>query len=71
MPQVESYVRVEQFNIYKKDDIIEMVLHWFNENHEDPAEHCPYDEGEYIYIYGGPVTADNAIREEFWGLEVV
>ncbi len=71
MPQAESYVRVEQFHIYTKDDIVEMILHWFNENHEDPNEHCPYDEGEYVYIYGGPVTADNAIREEFWDLEIV
>lgn len=65
MPYAESYIRVEQFSLDEKNDLIEMIHYWFNENHIDPAEICPYDEGEYIYIYGGPVRPEEALSEEF------
>jgi len=65
MPYAESYIRVEQFHLYEKEDLIEMIHHWFNENHIDPAHNCPWVEGEYMYIYGGPVRAYDALNEEF------
>jgi hypothetical protein len=38
------------------------------ERYEDPAESCPYisSEGGYQYIYGGPCTAEEALRDD-WG----
>ncbi len=65
MPYAESYIRVEQFSLYEKDDLIEMIHYWFHKNHVDPADNCPYDEGEYIYIYGGPIRPEQALSEEF------
>ncbi len=68
MPYAESYIRVEQFHLYEKDDLIEMIHYWFNENHINPAENCPVDSGEYIYIYGGPIRPEEALNEEFEGI---
>lgn len=52
MPFEESYIRVEQFDLYEKEDLFEMIDHWFNENYVDPAEVCLYEKG-YVYIYMG------------------
>lgn len=41
---------------------------WFFERFEDPAERCPCEEGEYIYIYGGPYYASDEIHSEFDGV---
>ena len=68
MPCAESYIRVEQFHLYEKDDLIEMIHYWFNKNHINPAENCPVDRGEYIYIYGGPIRPEEALNEEFEGI---
>lgn len=38
---------------------------WFFERFENPAERCPYEDGEYIYIYGGPYYAEDEIHSEF------
>jgi hypothetical protein len=40
----------------------EAITTWFLQNYEDPAESCPFDEGEYIYIYGGPRYAREEIE---------
>ena len=65
MPYAGSYIRVEQFHLYETDDLIEMIHYWFNENYINPAENCPVDRGEYIYIYGGPIRPEEALNEEF------
>jgi len=44
------------------------MRNWFFERYENPVEHCPYDEGEYIYIYGGPYYASDEIHSEFDGV---
>jgi hypothetical protein len=42
---------------------------WFFENFEDPAECTPYcsAEGGYLYIHGGPYTADEVLNDIFDG----
>jgi len=65
MPQANSYIRVEHFHLYTNEDLIEMLHYWFNENYIDPAEICPYEKGEYIYIYGGPIEPEEAFNKEF------
>ncbi len=40
---------------------------WFRGNYEDPAEQCPYCEGEYIYLWGGPYDAQEELEEQFSG----
>ncbi len=47
---------------------MEVMRQWFYERFEDPVHHCPYDEGEYVYIYGGPYDAEEQLREEFDGI---
>jgi hypothetical protein len=39
------------------NDAAEAMVEWFWENFEDPAEPTPHDEGEYVYIWGGPYYA--------------
>ena len=41
---------------------------WFRSLYEDPAENCPHDEGEYVYIYGGPYSAEEELSNEFAGI---
>ena len=42
------------------DAAVETMVEWFQANFEDPAEGTPFDEGEYVFIWGGPYDA----REE-------
>ena len=40
---------------------------WFFQRYEDPQEECPYDpeEGDYVYIWGGPYDAREELDREF------
>ncbi|MFO9099767.1 hypothetical protein [Legionella pneumophila] len=38
---------------------------WFRDHYEDPAQECPYSEGEYTYIYGGPYDAYEELEQQF------
>lgn len=46
---------------------LEVMESWFRERFEDPAERTPYEsaEGGYIWIWGGPHEAREALDEEF------
>src|SRR5262249_15310534 len=49
-----------------RDDIAtETMVKWFQENFEDPAGSTPHDEGEYVYIWGGPCDAREELDEVF------
>lgn len=50
---------------YDKAAIVQHMKTWFLSRYEDPAESCPYDEGAYVYIWGGPVSAQEALDEGF------
>lgn len=45
----------------------EIMVRWFHENYENPAERTPYEsaEGGYIWIWGGPYDAREEIDEYF------
>ncbi len=45
------------------DDAVEIIREWFLDNFEDPAEHTPRDDGDFVYIWGGPYDAEEIIRE--------
>jgi hypothetical protein len=47
------------------DEAVKSILEWFHDNFEDPAESTPWDEGEYIYIWGGPYGAREEINAAF------
>jgi hypothetical protein len=50
-----------------RETIIEMMVAWFFENFENPAERTPYDEGCYVWIWGGPCDAREELYEAFSG----
>ena len=41
------------------------MAEWFLENYKDPANGVPVDEGEYVYVYGGPYDALEELLEHF------
>ncbi len=47
---------------------IDIMRDWFEYNFEDPAEHTPYMEGDYIYINGGPYDPHDVLGEEFYDI---
>jgi hypothetical protein len=47
------------------EDTVEIMTSWFFENFEDPAHQTPWDEGEYLYIHGGPYDAREELYEAF------
>jgi Holliday junction resolvase len=49
----ESYPRVTE------------MVDWFMDNYEDPANGVPWDEGEYVYVLGGPYHALEELQEQF------
>ena len=41
---------------------------WFESRYEDPSNETPRDDGEFIYIWGGPYDASEELADEFGGL---
>jgi len=48
------------------DAVVEAMVAWFFDNFKDPAHSTPYD-GGYVYIWGGPYSAEDEIRNAFKG----
>lgn len=46
------------------------MVEWFRNQFCDPAEETPFNsrEGGYLYIWGGPYSADDELRREFEGI---
>ena len=49
-------------------DAVEVIQAWFLENFERPEESTPRDEGDWVYIWGGPYDGDDIIRNIFTGV---
>ena len=47
---------------------VEAMVAWFLANFEDPAERTPWDEGEYVFIWGGPCCARDELEHTFGGV---
>ena len=47
------------------NDATTKMADWFLANFENPAEETPWDEGEYVYIWGGPYDARDELEEVF------
>jgi hypothetical protein len=58
------------FRRFPKAQKIDLMVEWFYQNYEDPAQSTPYEsaEGGYQYVWGGPYDANIAIGDEFGGL---
>ena len=50
-----------------KATVVKYLVEWFHYLYEDPAEETPYNgrEGGYIYIKGGPYSAEKEFRDNF------
>jgi hypothetical protein len=46
-------------------DIVDLMVRWFFRNFEDPAERTPWDEGEYVFIWGGSFYAREELEDAF------
>jgi hypothetical protein len=51
----------------KKDAQIQIMKNWFLSNYQNPEGEIPYDkeEGDYVYIYGGPYDAREELNDQF------
>jgi hypothetical protein len=47
---------------------VEAMVAWFLANFEDPAERTPWNEGEYVFIWGGPCCARDELEHTFGGV---
>ena len=47
------------------DDVVEAMVGWFFANFEDPAENTPWNDGEYVFICGGPYEARDELEDAF------
>jgi hypothetical protein len=56
-----------EFRRLRKADKFELMLQWFNENFEDPAENTPFEsaEGGFQWIWGGPKDAREELYSQF------
>lgn len=50
-----------------KATVVKYLVDWFHYFYEDPANETPYNsrEGGYLYIKGGPYSAEEELRENF------
>ena len=43
----------------------ELMIEWFRDNFEDPSESTPRDDGDWVYIWGGPYDAREELKDAF------
>ena len=46
-------------------NIVDLMEQWFLRNFEDPVENTPWDEGEYVIIWGDPFYAREELEDVF------
>jgi hypothetical protein len=47
------------------DAIVDAMVQWLFNNFEDPVERTPRDDGEWLFIWGGPYEAEDELRTAF------
>ena len=47
---------------------VDAMVEWFGQNFEDPSEHTPRDDGEFVYVWGGPHDARDELNNAFAGI---
>lgn len=57
----------EFFASKTEDEQKTFIKNWFLNNYDNPANCCPYDDGEYVYIWGGPYEPKEELEEHFSG----
>jgi hypothetical protein len=62
---IERGITASTFRRLSRERQREYMLHWFHRNFEDPSNETPRDDGEFIYIWGGPYDAKDQLFNEF------
>ncbi|MFC1590958.1 hypothetical protein ACFL43_00370 [Thermodesulfobacteriota bacterium] len=62
-----SSVSADYLKEADKETQISVMRDWFFQHYEDPVDCLPHDpdEGGYMYLWGGPYTADEVLLPEF------
>ena len=57
----------ENISAVPEEEQVRLMVDWFYERFEDPANRMPYDsrEGGYQWIWGGPHDANEELQNEF------
>ena len=55
----------EDFDGMTVAEAVELIEAWFLENFERPEQSTPRDDGDWVYIWGGPYDGDDIIRDVF------
>lgn len=63
--------RVRLFDELSEGSKLETMSEWCWSNYRDPVDECPYHDGEYIYIYGGPYDIQEELIDCFGDEEEV
>lgn len=60
----------EWANALTHSSMVRYLVEWFHHFFEDPANDTPYNgrEGGYLYLKGGPYSAEEELRESFEGI---
>jgi hypothetical protein len=66
-PQLDSVTPIPDVSGLDDDEAIEVIKEWFLSNYEDPAQSTPRNDGEFLYIWGGPYDARDEIGNAFSG----
>ncbi|MBW4330039.1 hypothetical protein KY084_04020 [Stakelama sp. CBK3Z-3] len=59
--------QAEEEEASNREDAIESMVTWFEEQFEDPQNETPFDseDGEYVYVFGGPFDAGEVLGDQF------
>ena len=66
-PQLDSVSSVPDVTGLDQDEAVDVIKEWFLSNFEDPAQSTPRNDGEFLYIWGGPYDARDEIGDAFSG----
>jgi hypothetical protein len=44
---------------------VKALIGWFLENYERPEERTPRDDGDWVWIWGGPFISKDELQDEF------
>jgi len=55
----------DRFDTSGENESVREMVEWFLARYEDAIENCPHDEGEFIFIWGGPYDALDELNDAF------
>ena len=66
-PGYDDEISSDELRSVESEEQLEIMREWFYERYEDPVNRTPYQssEGGYIYIWGGPYSAQDVLHNRF------